>query len=245
MRLPIALLCIGETAMNNLLCSARRVSIRILAGIAIFVLTACSTTEMANRHNETSAMTLEQTKHALFGAWVSLAPEVRPSARKNADGTLNPFYLSRDFESLGDDRFELTVKHWGDPYGKMELAHMYLRGHISWPGEHPIANGAQKADFVADEAFDVTPMVASYADVFNKIASAGFAPWQPGQTQSVLGKTFPSFGLVEGRNFMEYDLIYIRGNYLFWGARNIDGRGFDKEENRPTNLQIPLIRKSQ
>jgi hypothetical protein len=30
---------------------------------------------------------------------------------------------------------------------------------------------------------------------------------------------------------------------LFWGARNIDGRGFDTEQNRPTNLQIPLIRK--
>jgi hypothetical protein len=30
---------------------------------------------------------------------------------------------------------------------------------------------------------------------------------------------------------------------MFWGARHVDGRGFDKEENRPTNLQIPLIRK--
>jgi len=30
---------------------------------------------------------------------------------------------------------------------------------------------------------------------------------------------------------------------LFWGARNVDGRGFDNEVNRPTNLQIPLIRK--
>jgi len=30
---------------------------------------------------------------------------------------------------------------------------------------------------------------------------------------------------------------------LFWGARNIDGRGFDSEPNRPTNLQIPLVRK--
>ena len=25
---------------------------------------------------------------------------------------------------------------------------------------------------------------------------------------------------------------------MFWGARNVGGRGFDKEENRPTNLQI-------
>jgi hypothetical protein len=27
-----------------------------------------------------------------------------------------------------------------------------------------------------------------------------------------------------------------------WGARNIGGRGFDAEQNRPTNLQIPLVR---
>jgi hypothetical protein len=42
---------------------------------------------------------------------------------------------------------------------------------------------------------------------------------------------------------MEYDLVYLQGGYLFWGARNIDGRGFDGEQNRPTNLQIPLRRK--
>src|ERR1700674_4283224 len=33
----------------------------------------------------------------------------------------------------------------------------------------------------------------------------------------------------------------LRGDLLFWGARNIDGRGFDTEQNRPTNLQIPLV----
>jgi hypothetical protein len=52
-----------------------------------------------------------------------------------------------------------------------------------------------------------------------------------------------AFGLKEGTNFMEYDLVYLRGDLLFWGARNIDGRGFDTEQNRPTNLQIPLVRK--
>jgi hypothetical protein len=30
---------------------------------------------------------------------------------------------------------------------------------------------------------------------------------------------------------------------LFWGARNVDGRGFEKPENRPTNRQIPMVRK--
>ena len=37
--------------------------------------------------------------------------------------------------------------------------------------------------------------------------------------------------------------VLLDHDMLFWGARNIDGRGFDKEENRPTNLQIPLVRK--
>ena len=62
--------------------------------------------------------------------------------------------------------------------------------------------------------------------------------------QSVMGKAFPPFGLAEGQTFAEYDLIYIYDDMLFWGARNVDGRGFDTEENRPTNLQIPLVRKN-
>src|SRR6266446_5057657 len=140
-------------------------------------------------------MTLEDTKRILVGEWVSFTPEVRPSATRNPDGTLKPFYLSREFKCFGDDRYE------------------------------------------------VTPMIAGFADLLNKVASAGFAPWQAGQRQSVFGKTFAPFGLAEGRNFMEYDLIYVQGDYLFWGARNVDGRGFDTERNRPTNLQIPLGRK--
>ena len=37
----------------------------------------------------------------------------------------------------------------------------------------------------------------------------------------------------------EFDLVHLHGNLLFWGARHVDNRGFDSEQNRPTNLQIP------
>ena len=40
-------------------------------------------------------MTLEDTKRILVGEWVSLTPEVRPSATRNPGGTLKAFYLSR------------------------------------------------------------------------------------------------------------------------------------------------------
>jgi hypothetical protein len=181
-------------------------------------------------------------KRALLGNWESIAPEVRPSAAKNADGTLKPFYLKRAFKYLPSDRFELDIINSADPNGAVPLARIRIVGHMLWQGAHPIAAGAQKVDFVADEAYEVTPLAQGFADVLNKVASAGYAPWAVNAPQSIFGKTFVPFGLKEGTNFMEYDLVYLREGLLFWGARNIDGRGFDTEQNRPTNLQIPLIR---
>ena len=180
-------------------------------------------------------------KEAMLGNWESIAPEVRPS--KNPDGSLKPFYLKRSFKYGRSDRFELEVVNSADPYGAVPLAQIGISGHMLWRGSHAIAPGAQKVDFVADETYEVTPLAQGFADVLNKVASAGYAPWAVNLSQSIFGKAFAPFGLEEGSNFMEYDLVYLRDDLLFWGARNIDGRGFDTEQNRPTNLQIPLIRK--
>jgi hypothetical protein len=180
-------------------------------------------------------------KQAMLGNWESIAPEIRPS--KNPDGSLKPFYLKRAFKYQPSDRFELEVVNSADPNGAVPLARIKISGHMLWQGAHPIAPGAQKVDFLADEAYEVTPLVQGFADVLNKVASAGYAPWVVNSPQSIFGKAFAPFALKEGTNFMEYDLVYLRGDLLFWGARNIDGRGFDTEQNRPTNLQIPLVRK--
>ena len=188
-------------------------------------------------------MSLEQTKQSLRGEWVSIATELRPSATKNPDGSVRPFYLTRDFKYLDNDRFELTIINAADPNHAAPLARIYLRGHMHWKGPHPIAAGAQKVDFVADEDYQVTPLAQGFADLLNKVAGTGYAKWEVNVPQTVFGKNFAPFGLVAGQNFMEYDLVYLNRDMLFWGARNVDGRGFDKEENRPTNLQIPLVRK--
>ncbi len=210
----------------------------------MLALTACSSAPTSTpSHEGTHVMNLDQTKQALVGEWSSLAPEIRPSAAKNADGTLKPFYLTRDFKYEAGDRFELTVVNSADSNGKVPLARIVIKGHMAWRGDHPIAAGAQKVDFVADEAYEVTPLIQGFADLLNQVANKGYAHWQVGGAQSIFGKSFAPFGLVEGKNFMEYDLVYISHDLLFWGARNVDGRGFDSEANRPTNLQIPLARK--
>jgi hypothetical protein len=199
--------------------------------------------QSASNQPKASGMETDPTKikEAMLGSWESIAPEIRPS--KNPDGSVKPFYLKRTFKYLPSDRFELEIVNLADPYGAVPLARIKIGGHMLWRGPHPIAPGAQKVDFVADESYEVAPLAQGFADVLNKIASAGYAPWAVNTPQSIFGKSFAPFALKEGTNFMEYDLVYLKGDLLFWGARNIDGRGFDTEQNRPTNLQIPLIRK--
>jgi len=88
----------------------------------------------------------------------------------------------------------------------------------------------------------VMPLIQGFADVLNQYTK-GFNEWKVGEPQRIFKKAFPPFALAEGQIFKEYDLIHILGGMMFWGARNADGRGFDTEENRPTNLQIPMIKR--
>ena len=176
------------------------------------------------------------------GEWVSLTPELRPSTIKNADGSIKPFYLTRAFRYAANDDFELDIINSADAYGKIPLVRIGIKGHIAWQGDHPIAAGAQKVKFTADTAYEVTPLAQGFADAMNHVASKGYNPWAVNGTQSIFGKAFAPFGLAEGQTFAEYDLNYVADDLLFWGARNVDGRGFDTEDNRPTNLQIPLRR---
>jgi hypothetical protein len=212
--------------------------------LSVLVIAGCGGAAAQSPSNQPKATGMEDVakiKQAMLGNWESIAPEIRPS--KNPDGSMKPFYLKRAFKYLPADRFELDVVNSADSNGAVPLARIKIIGHMTWQGPHPIAPGAQKVNFVADEAYEVTPLVQGFADVLNKVASTGYAPWAVDAPQSIFGKSFAPFGLKEGTNFMEYDLVYLRGDLLFWGARNIDGRGFDTEQNRPTNLQIPLVRK--
>ncbi|MGF6310852.1 hypothetical protein ABIB82_004795 [Bradyrhizobium sp. i1.8.4] len=217
---------------------------RISLGALLLVLTGLGSAA-AQSGDQTRASAMDNDvatiKRALAGSWESIAPEIRPS--KSPDGSIKPFYLKRAFTYQSSDRFELVVVNSADPYGKAPLARIRIVGHMQWQGAHPIAPGAHKVDFIADEAYEVMPLTQGFADVLNKVASAGYLPWAVDAPQSIFGKSFAPFALKEGASFMEYDLVFLRGDLLFWGARNVDGRGFDTEQNRPTNLQIPLVRK--
>jgi len=92
-------------------------------------------------------------------------------------------------------------------------------------------------------AYEVTPLHQGFADAINRLPSAGVDKWEVGVMQDIKGKIFLPFGLTQEQVYVDYDLVYVYDNLLFNGSKNVDGRPFDKPENRPTNLQAPLVRR--
>ncbi|HMY67847.1 MAG TPA: hypothetical protein PK453_18210 [Leptospiraceae bacterium] len=175
--------------------------------------------------------------------WTSIAVELRPQEDRTGSGKIQPFYVSRTFKFTDKDKFTGTIRSFGDPYGKLPLVQFEFKGRVEWQGEHPVAKGAQKIDYVLDEGFIVTPLHQNFADALNSVPAKGLKKFELNVPQDILKKEFPLFSIKEGQIVKDYDLIYIYEGMLFMGAKHVDGTPFDKPENRPHLLQIPLVRK--
>src|SRR5258706_14144321 len=108
---------------------------------------------------------------------------------------MKPFYLTRAFKYLSGDKFELIVINLADPYGKTPLVKISIKGHMNWLGEHPIKEGAQKVDFIADGAYEVTPLIQGFADAMNQLAGKGIDRWGKKKNENGIGKGFFTFGV--------------------------------------------------
>ena len=160
------------------------------------------------------------------------------------DGSLKPFYLKRAFKYLPSDRFELEIVNSADPYGAVPLARIRIGGHMLWQGAHPIAPGAQKVDFVADESLRGNSPRAgvcrrSQQGRLRRIRALGGE-----RTAKHFRKDLRSL-----RSQGRHELHGVRprlsqGRSACSGARATSmAVASTREQNRPTNLQIPLIRK--
>src|SRR2546423_3813707 len=137
----------------------------------------CSGAAAKSPSNQPKASGMEadvtKIKGAMLGSWESIAPEVRPSASKNADGSLKPFYLKRAFKYLPSDRFELEIVNSADPNGAVPLARIKIGGHMLWQGPHPIAPGAPKDDLLLAESHAGTPPAPGFACELHHVAAHG------------------------------------------------------------------------
>ena len=214
----------------------------LLTGLLISTGTqAMSDREKAIR-NLQQPTSLAEVQNYARGKWTSIAVELRPTEDRTGSGKINPTFLKRDFSYLDNNRFAGSITLFGDNYGQLPLMRFDFKGHLKWGREHPIAKGAWEVDYVLDEGFEVTPFNEQTAQMLNQAPAEGVAPFQANVAQSILKKPFPMFNLLKDQIVSDYDLIYFTHGMLFMGAKHVDGKPFDKPENRPHQLQIPLVR---
>ena len=183
---------------------------------------------------------LEEVKEYALGEWKSISVELRPTEDRSGSGKVEPTFLKRHFTYLPGDKFVGIITLYADNYGQMPLMEFEFKGNLVWGEEHPIAEGAWKIDYILDEGFGVTPLHEQAAQMLNAGLPGGMTPFETNQKKDILGKAFPMFNIVEGQIVSDYDLIYFKNGLLFMGAKHVDGTPFDKIENRPHQLQIPL-----
>lgn len=181
------------------------------------------------------------------GRWVSISCELRPREVRGKGGIPESFWLTREFTFDGADNFTGLIKSYADPECKIPVTDFYFAGHLEWKGNHPVANGAEKVDYVLDREFSITPRAAQFADQLNQLppGACGSEKWEPGKTQSLLKKPCVLFNIKAGELVKDFDLVYLYGynNLLFMGAKHVNGQGFYEEKLRPTGgLQVPLVR---
>jgi hypothetical protein len=189
-------------------------------------------------------MTLQQLRQSIAGSeWTSVAVEIRPSTFRT-DGPVKPFWCTREFYYPDADTFHLTFLNFADPYGKVPTLEMIIKGHILYGKELQIAPGAFEADYFADIEFTAKLVNPNVVTAFNSLPSGeGVSKWELNIPQNVTGKQVPALGLAKGSYFKECDLIFLFDDLYFNGSRHLDGRPFDSPANRPTNLQVPLVRR--
>ena len=187
--------------------------------------------------------TLEEVKKYAQGEWASISVELRPTEDRTGSGKITPTYLKRHFIYNADDTFIGTITLFADNYGQLPLLEFEFKGHLNWGDEHPIANGAWNIDYILNEGFAVTPLNPQAAKMLNTGLPQNMSPFEANTKKDILEKAFPMFNIAEGQIVSDYDLIYFKNGMLFMGAKHVDGTPFDKVENRPHQLQIPLIRK--
>ena len=213
---------------------------------SLFIMNVCSATaqetSQTKEQNMMQPKTLEAVKAYALGAWKSISVELRPTEDRAGSGVVQPTYLRRYFKYLTDDKFIGTITLFGDNYGQFPLMEFEFKGNLNWGEQHPIADGAWKIDYVLDEGFGVTPLHDQAAQMLNAGLPEGMTPFELNKKKDILGKAFPMFHIVEGQIVSDYDLIYFKNGMLFMGAKHVDGTPFDKVENRPHQLQIPLER---
>ncbi|HZI12185.1 MAG TPA: hypothetical protein VE153_17510 [Myxococcus sp.] len=207
-------------------------SFRTVTMTALMTLTTTAALAESPREENLGARTLRQAQ----GEWASEQGEVRVSEGGGRT------YLTRHF-LFTPDANHATFVFYTD--ASFQVPNLTLRfwGGYTLLGESPAVKGALEAEFPLSNAA-ITPNTEGAAAFLNSApaGTCGTQPWQVGVEQDVTASGGCILFGLNTATTVEYDLLKVQGNRLYFGARPADGGLLDSPERRPTALQVPVVR---
>lgn len=202
---------------------------RGIIGVAALAMT-CSTPAFA----DTSAAGLD-------GDWKSVSCELRPQV--GADGAIGEWWLTREV-SIKEGRIEADFTTYAGPGCGFALQTLSFAGSVDVIGASGLLEGAVEADLTIDEFVRFTPLAQGFADFLNtaEAGSCGTDSWEVGKAGDVLETGCSVLGLPPNSPTVEFEVLGVAQDHLYFGERPVDGTFLTTPEGRPQALLAPLIR---
>ncbi|MEM9605459.1 MAG: hypothetical protein AAGA11_21555 [Pseudomonadota bacterium] len=172
----------------------------------------------------------------LHGEWQSLACELRPQS--GPDG-VQDWYLTRRI-TFSDNRIDARFTNYADPACQTPVLELAFGGDVTVLGPSAVAPSAMNVDLVVNDYLRLTPRAQGIADYLNSDPSCGAGGWAPDAEQDVFASGCAAMGVSAASPTTEYEVLYVNGGRLFFGARPVDGKPLATPDTRPGALQMPL-----
>lgn len=175
------------------------------------------------------------------GSWRSMSCELRPTAQ--GDGTVGEWWLTREI-SFDDGIISADFTTYAGPGCTFPLQLLSFSGAVDVLGASDVAHGAYEADLTIDRYVRITPLAEDFAAFLNSggTGPCGAEAWSVGETQDILETGCAMIGVAPGEVTVEYEILAVIGDQLFFGERRVDGAFLTEPSMRPQALLAPLLR---
>ncbi|MEL6641283.1 MAG: hypothetical protein AAFP98_08215 [Pseudomonadota bacterium] len=176
----------------------------------------------------------------LEGTWESIACELRP--QPDGQGGVSEWWLTRNV-TFTDGRIEARFTTYAGPGCDFALSELHFAGAVNILGPSDVAEDAVEADLVIDEFVNITPLAQGFADFLNG-APEGLcgADWVVGEAQDILPVGCALLDVAANEPTIEYEILSVQGDHVYFGARRIDGAFLTSPDLRPKALLVPARR---
>lgn len=177
------------------------------------------------------------TEAGLDGSYASIACEVRP--QPGQDGRMGEWWLTRDV-TLREDKIEAVFITYAGPGCDFPLQELHFGGDVEIVGPSTVIEGAYEADLTIADYVRIKPLAQGFADFMNSApeGSCLSAEWEVGTAREILQDGCQMLGVQPNTPTIEYEILAVQGDMIYFGARPTDGTFITSPDKRPKALLV-------